>query len=231
MRTRFIPVLVVAFALASAGTADAQSSFLSKGQSGLGIGAGFGLGDGMNDLGGSVSASVIGVVDVGASFERLSFDENVNPDVSALQMSPFVSFHPLKMVEKVLPVQTTLGVAWQNTSYSGDALDSSEMTMKMQGWTFEGTAYGKFALSKTIDVLPDASVSHFIGTLESTDDVSGLTTEMDADQTFWGVGATLALKLPTRNVLSVRLGTNVDEDGDARFVTNLGFTLPLGLGS
>ena len=218
-------VALCALALASTQSAVAQSKYLDKGTSGVGVTAQFGMGE-RSDVGGVVAYSYKGILDIGSGMNRLGGADDGNLDVNAFQLSPFVAFHALKQ-SRTTPVGLALSVGYQNLSYSGDELDDLGWDMSGSGFSFGATVYRTFATKQRASIVPDFGIHVTTGSLKLEDGL-GNTASLDADSVVFSFGSALAVPVQSIGVFSPRFGVDVDDDGNSNFGFSFGLTLITG---
>jgi len=213
-----LAALVIAAGTAS--PAAAQSELVSDGTNAVFFHAGGGTGSDINDINGLLGVTLNGRYDIGTGVSRSTFDGA--DDLSSLEFSPFASATLVKQ-NKTTPVSFAVNAGYRNMSFSADSFDDSGVEMSASGFNFGGTLHMALPAGTNLRVIPDAGVTYFTGDSKMTDGV-GNELEASIDETVFGFGSAVAMSLPSGSVLSARVGMNVNDEGDSRFVGRVGMT-------
>jgi hypothetical protein len=215
MKTLLTLIILIAFPL----TVFGQGAFLEKGQSGFGVGADLVTNDDLTALGGSVGYSVSGIFDFGFSVYHSGFEEKFyGEDLSAISLSPSVSFYPVKQNENT-PISLSLDAGYEWDKYSNDILRKLDLKMNGNYFSMGVSLFGYVRADKLLKVQPVASISYVTGNTKIKDNY-GNNTYKDDHVTIFGLGLSLIFDTSPGTIFVITPRISTSEE-----VTSFGLAL------
>lgn len=203
-------------------SAQAQSSFLEKGQNGFGISGGFATNDDISGFNGGVGYSFSGVFDLGISFGRFGFDQQFfGEDLNATTISPFASYFIIKQDEQI-PVSFAVNGSYERSIYSNQVLSDYNIDMTGNFFTIGASLYSMFEASEAMNIQPGIGFNYITGETKIKDATESIT-ESD-NTTLFTFGLSLIFQTSPTNIFVVTPSLGFGDD-----VTTFGITLSLAL--
>lgn len=199
-------------------SAQAQSSFLDKGQNGLGINGGFSTNDDVSGFTGAFGYSFSGVFDLGISVGRFGFDQQfLGEDLNATTISPYASYFIVKQDDQI-PVSFSLDGSYQRQIYSNQVLSDFDIDMTGNFFTIGASLYRIFEASEAMKIQPKIGFYYITGELK-VEDSTGSETE-DDNTTQFSLGLSLIFQTSPTNSFIVTPSLGFGDD-----VTTFGISL------
>lgn len=201
----------------------AQSSYLEKGQNGLGISGGFSTNEDITGFSGGVGYSFSGVFDLGVSISRFGFDQKLlGEDLKATVISPFVTFLPIKQDDST-PVSIGINASYQKQFYSNDALSSNDADVTGNFFTIGASIFTDIEASDGMKIQPTAGFNYITG---ETKIETSTTSQTESDNsTVFNLGLSLIFDSSPSNSFVVTPSLGFQEDVTT-FGLSLSFVLP-----
>lgn len=201
-------------------SAQAQSSFLDKGQNGFGINGGFSINDDVSGFTGAVGYSFSGVFDLGLSVGRFGFDQQLlGDDLNVTTISPFASYYIVKQDDQI-PVSFSLNGSYQRQIYSNRILSDNNIDMSGNFFTLGTSLNSTFEATEAMKIQPEIGFHYITGELK-VEDSTGLDTESD-NTTLFTLGLSLIFQTSPTNTFVVTPSLGFGE-----VVTSFGISLNL----
>ena len=199
-------------------SAQAQSSFLEKGQNGFGINGGFSTNEDISGFIGGIGYSFSGVFDLGISVGRFGFDQQLfGEDLNATTISPFASYLIVKQDEQI-PVSFALNGSYERQFYSNRVLSDNDIDMTGNFFTIGASLYSMFEASEAMKIQPSIGFNYITGELK-VEDSTGSDTESD-NTTLFTLGLSLIFQTSPTNTFVVTPALGFGDD-----VTTFGISL------
>ncbi len=234
-----IPIALLGIIPAPAG---AQSRYLDRDASGIGLTTGFTAGGEVTGFSVHLGYASRGRSDIGITVERLSGDidlealmrspsiaELFEEDIALLRVAPAVAGYPIKQGAGV-PVSVGVGCAYVEEYCSGGRIDDSGLDVFTRGMAFSLSIERKQSLSGNLAVHPTAGISYhrFKATAGSLSG-AGSSELYDYDTRLsWSFSLGIALRRGDRSMLICEPAVRFDDDDTTWFGVRLGFILPAG---
>jgi len=201
-------------------SAQAQSSFLEKGQNGFDISGSFSTNEDVSGFSGGFGYSFSGVFDLGISVGRFGFDQQLfDEDFNVTIISPYASYLIIKQDEQV-PVSFALNGSYQRQIYSNRVLSDFDIDMTGNFYSFGASLFSTFEASEAMKIQPMAGFSYITGEIK-VEDSSDSFTESD-NTTVFALGLSLIFKTSPTNTFVVTPSFSFGDE-----VTTFGLTLSL----
>ena len=199
---------------------QAKSSFLEKGQNGIGINGGLATNEDLTGFSTGAGYSFSGVFDLGISVGRVGFDQQFfGEDLNATTVSPFSSYLIVKQDEQI-PVSFALNGSYQRQIYSNRVLSDNNIYMTGNYFTIGASLYSMVEVSDAMEILPSIGFDYITGSLK-VEDTTGSESESD-DSTLFTLGLSLIFQTSPTNTFVVTPSIGFGDD-----VTTFGLSLSL----
>lgn len=201
--------------------AFSQGDYLQRGQNGIGLNFGFSSNSDASGIGGNISYSASGVVDISISITSVTFDD---VDISAIAISPSLIFYAIKQEQGKFPISMAFGLGYERDSYSGDYLDQRDWEMNGNYFVFGFNIFGKINTNSLTTFQPFGSISHATGTTKVTDGLGNSDSEDDSTTSF-GLGISMFFETSPKSIIRIDPRISFTEDYTTFSIT-LGVILP-----
>ena len=199
-------------------SAQAQSSFLEKGQNGFGITGGFSTNEDLSGFIGGVGYSFSGVFDLGISVGRFGFDQQFfGEDLNTTIISPFASYMIVKQDDQI-PVSFALNGSYQRQIYSNRVLSDNNIDMTGNFFTIGASLFSTFDASEAMRIQPAIGFDYITGELK-IEGSAGSESESD-NTTLFTLGLSLIFQTSPTNTFVVTPALGFGDD-----VTTFGISL------
>jgi len=137
-----------------------QSSYLEKGENGIGISGNYISDQAGKEIGGSFGMALNTFLDFGYSSAKVSLTQKLDgQDISAVVNSPYLTVTLFRQNDSI-PVSCAVGAAYLDYKYSSPALSKLFITLEKTGISLDASMYGNIILSPTIKLQPLAGVNY-----------------------------------------------------------------------
>ena len=226
--TYFAVLLLVVFSLSL--QAEAQSKFLSKGESGVGMGIEYRTSNTASGVVLDMSYSEKGLFDFGLSVERAKIKNDIvelilGPDLSATSISPHLTVHLIKQTqgeEYDIPMSLMIGASYGKFYWSGDLFDKLNLEMDGSELSIGGSIYGNISLSPRSSLIPTVSLSYSSIEIEVRDKVFKDAVSGDDNITSFDVSIPIGIELQSKDIFYISPGVSINDD-QTLFSFSLGF--------
>lgn len=198
--------------------------FLEKGVSGFEITGGYMKNDDASGIDVHMGYSLKGLLDIGASYSRITIDDDIIDDLSAIVISPSVTMHVLKQTNFV-PVSIMLDAAYNKTMYYSDWLDDYNIDMKGTGYTYGVSVYNRISVTQSLDIVSSMGVGYNYADIE-TESTYGYSESKDDTDTLYTVSISLIADTLNHDKLIITPSFTADED-NTTFHLSVGYVAPL----
>ena len=179
----FLFVCFISISLAS----FSQSAYLSKGQTGFGIGGGFSSNDQLTGFSSAIGLSISGVFDLGVSLSSLGIENSI---YDATVVSPFATGFLVKQ-DETIPASLAFSGSYSRTFYSTEELKPSDIDLKETSFSIGLSLHSLINLTNSFGLQPFMGFSYNKGKV---------TTEMpETEDEFDGTVFSLGLSTVFRN--------------------------------
>lgn len=211
----------------SALVAFPQSSFLKKGQSGIGL---FGATANNNDASGWSGTAAVGlggVYDLSLSVGRLSYDPVSSGfnDLTSTSIMPEITAHVLKQNSSKAPVSLSISAGYARDNYSSPDLDVENFVMWANTILVGGKVYRDIPVVAGLSLQPYAGLGYASTSLKIRN-ADGLTVSGKHNLTSLGFGLPVVYGVSEKTLIVLQPGVTFDDD-NVTFAISLGLVVAL----
>ena len=137
-----------------------QSSYLEKGQSGIGISGDFSSNQSASATGGSLGYSINSVLDAGLSISNISPSQKLDGQILyAAAVALSLTFTAIKQ-DQTNPISLSFSAADLSYKYTSPALDQNKLPTEPTGFSIGASIYRNIIASPTVKIQPQVGVSY-----------------------------------------------------------------------
>src|SRR5690625_2451606 len=214
-------LLIVCFGIA--GSVQAQSSILEKGQNGFGINGGFSSSEGASGINGGFGYSYSGVLDFGISVGRFNADPQILGDeLNETRISPYISYLIIKQDDQI-PVSFELNGAYSRHTLSGQVLRDYNLDLTGNSYSIGASLYNMIEASEAMRIQPSIGFNYITTEAKAEDDFETVSESTDGTQ--FSFGLSLIFQTSPNYIFAVTPSLGYRDD-TATFGISLNMILP-----
>lgn len=208
----------------SALAAFPQSSFLKKGQYGLGLSGAYATNSAAHGLSGTVGVGLGGIFDLSFSAGHVGYDDPGEfTELDATSLAPQLTAHVVKQNSSKSPVSVSVSVGYARNNFSSPDLDLIDYKMWMNTFMIGGTVYRDVRLARNAYLQPYAGIGYSSTSLKIADP-SSYTVSADDSLVSLGLGVPVVYGITAKALVVVQPGLTFDleKGGHTTFAISAG---------
>ena len=188
-----------------------QSSYLEKGQSGIGISGDFSSNQSASATGGSLGYSINSVFDVGLSISNISPSQKPDgQDLYAAAIALSITFTAIKQ-DQTNPISLSFSAVDLSYKYTSPALDENNLATEPTGFSIGASVYRNIIASPTMKVQPQIGVSYVSVNAEVKDNYGNAVTSSYNSAVF-DLGFSLLFQTGPTTIIGITPSLAIDKD-------------------
>lgn len=211
----------------SALVAFPQSSFLKKGQNGIGLSGAFATSRAASGWSGTAAVSLGGIYDLTFSVGHASYDpvRSGFNDLTSTSFAPQVTAHVIKQNSSRSPVSLSVSAGYARDNYSSPDLDAVDFDMRSNTIMVGATLYRDVPLFAGFSLQPYAGGGYTSTTMKISN-AEGLTVSDKHDLFSFGVGVPVVWGVTDKALLVLQPGLTFNKDATT-FAISVGLVVVL----
>ncbi len=202
-----------------------QSSYLEKGQSGIGISGNFSSNQSASATGGSLGYSINGVLDAGLSISNISPSQKLDgQDLYAAAIALSITFTAVKQ-DQTNPISLSFNATDLSYKYTSSALDQNKLPTEPTGFSIGASIYRNIIASSIMKVQPQVSVSYIRVNAEVKDNY-GNAVALSNNSAVFDLGFSLLFQTGPSTIFAISPSLGIDKN-NSTFDLSAGFVFVL----